>query len=138
MRTARIAGAAARSACCAPGALVNGKTGAVRKEEAEEGALWLDVDAPVDAEAPVTLYCTGASLMLMQNERLASSWWRTASALSARREGSSGSHMHAHVHREHPWFSAPRVWGGEQTNNQKRVELRRAGRRYAHSSSQTY
>ena len=93
--TARIAGAAEWTACCAPGALVVGKTGAVRKKEADEGVLWLDVDAPVDAEAPVTLYCTGASLMLMQNERLASSWWRTASALSARREGSSGSEPHA-------------------------------------------
>lgn len=88
--TARIAGTAEWTACCTPGALGHGKTGAVRKEEAEEGALWLDVDAPVDAESPVTLYRTGASLMLMQNERLASSWWRTVSALSARREESSG------------------------------------------------
>ena len=118
--TARIAGAAERSACCAPGALVDGKTGAVRKEEPDEGALWLDVDAPADAEAPVTLYCTGASLMSMQNERLASSWWRTASALSARREGSSGSHMHAHVHREHPWFSAPKGVG-RRTNRKVRL-----------------
>ena len=54
----------------------------------------------------------------MQNERLASSWWRTASALSARREGSSGSHMHAHVHREHPWLLCPKGCGAanEQTS----------------------
>ena len=79
--TARIAGPAEWTACCTPGALGHGKTGAVRKEEAEEGALWLDVDAPVDAESPVTLYRTGASLMLMQNERLASSWWRTVDSV---------------------------------------------------------